>query len=483
MISDERDIGSTKIPAVLPKKSKFSFVKKEDGNMLVFGLCIFVVMLVSSGMAIDFMRHENQRTQLQSTLDRAILAAADLDQENDPNTIVHDYFAKSNLGGINLDVTVDQSLVHRNVQATAKTPVQSMFLNMVGINKIDAPASGAAEERVNNVEISLVLDVSGSMGRTSQEGGLPKIAYLRESAQNFVDSILRPSTAGRVSLSMVPYTGQTNAGANLMQYYNLDRQHDYSSCIEFDDQDFTQGKINFTDELEQVQHFGWGNGADTPIAHPMCSNQPQDEIVPFQNTNADLNARIAAFEPRTNTAIHTAMKWAVEMLQPEFNTVVQGMIGDGLIDPVFANRPVAFDDTETTKIIVLMTDGVNVNQMRLPADAYDTPEEIAHWANNPFYYDDLEGNPVNLVNIQNAAYDSATRDSADSNLNQICQVAREQGITVFTIGFELGASERGRAVLAACASSDAHAYEAEGVDLDATFSAVARTITQLRLTQ
>jgi uncharacterized membrane protein len=157
-MSDERDIGSTKIPAVLPKKSKFSFVKKEDGNMLVFGLCIFVVMLVSSGMAIDFMRHENQRTQLQSTLDRAILAAADLDQENDPNTIVHDYFAKSNLGGINLDVTVDQSLVHRNVQATAKTPVQSMFLNMVGINKIDAPASGAAEERVNNVEISLVLD-------------------------------------------------------------------------------------------------------------------------------------------------------------------------------------------------------------------------------------------------------------------------------------------------------------------------------------
>lgn len=477
------DVRIVKSPDSPVEKTKLGFARSEEGNMLVFGLCIFVVMLISSGMAIDFMRHENQRTLLQSTLDRAVLAAADLDQENDPTTIVQDYFAKSNLGDIDLDVTVDQGLIHRNVRAQAKTPVQSMFLNMVGIDKVDAPASGAAEERVNNVEISLVLDVSGSMGRTAQEGGLPKIAYLRESGQNFIDSILRPSTAGRVSVSMVPYTGQTNAGANLMEYYNIDRVHDHSSCIEFSDEDFTKAKIDFDDELEQVQHFGWGSEANTPIEFPMCSNQPQDEIVAFQNSNADLNARIAAFEPRTNTAIHTAMKWAVEMLQPEFNSVVQGMIGDGLVNPVFASRPVAFDDPDTTKIIVLMTDGENVDQLRLPEFAYDTEEEREHWANNPFWYRGLDGNYVNLNKIQSARFNTAGRDSADSNLNQICNVARDQGIVVFTIGFELGYSEHARDVLAACASSDAHAYEAEGVDLDATFSAVARTITQLRLTE
>ena len=482
-MSDERLVGSTDPVASKPKFTKFGFVKKEDGNMLVFGLCIFVVMLASSGMAIDFMRHENHRTQLQSTLDRAVLAAADLDQKNDPTAVVNDYFAKANLDNITLNVNVDEGTIHRNVHATAKTPVRSMFLNMLGINNIDAPAEGAAEERVNNVEISLVLDVSGSMGRTANEGGLPKIAYLREAGQNFIDSLLRPSTTGRVSVSMVPYTGQTNAGANLMEYYNIDRVHDHSSCIEFEDSDFTQAKIPFGAELEQVQHFGWGSGADTPINQPMCSDEPQDEIVAFQNSSADLNARIAAFEPRTNTAIHTAMKWAVEMLQPEFNTVVQGMVGDGLIPAAFANRPVAFDDPETTKIIVLMTDGENVDQLRLPEHAYDTAEEREHWANNPFWYRGLDGNYVNLVEIQDARYDKPSRDSADSNLHAICNVAREQGILVFTIGFELGYSEHARNVLSACASSDAHAYEAEAIDLDATFSAVARTITQLRLTQ
>ena len=482
-MSDERLAGSKDPVASQPKFAKFGFVKKEDGNMLVFGLCIFVVMLASSGMAIDFMRHENQRTQLQSTLDRAVLAAADLDQKNDPTAVVNDYFAKANIDNITLNVNVDEGTIHRNVHATAKTPVRSMFLNMLGINNIDAPAEGAAEERVNNVEISLVLDVSGSMGRTANEGGLPKIHYLREAGQNFVDSLLRPSTEGRVSVSLVPYTGQTNAGAELIKYYNFDRVHDYSSCVEFDDEDFTRARIGFSKELKQVQHFGWGQGANMPIDDPMCSDQPQDEIFPFQNSSAELNARIAAFEPRTNTAIHTSMKWAVEMLRPNFNRVVKGMANDGLVPSAFANRPVAWDDPETTKVIVLMTDGENVDQLRLPETAYDTEEERNHWANNPFWYAGYDGNYINLVEIQDARYDTASRNSADSNLHAICQVARAKGILVFTIGFELGYSEHARNVLSTCASSDAHAYEAEALDLDATFSAIARTITQLRLTQ
>ena len=464
------------------KKSKENFLQKSEGNALVFGLFIFIVMLMSSGMAIDFMRHENQRVILQTALDRGVLAAADLEQELDPTSVVQDYVAKAGMRGVPINVTVDEGLVHRNVKANASTPVVSMFLNMLGIDSMEAPANAAAEERVNNVEISLVLDVSGSMGRTAASGGAPKIHYLREAGQKFIDSLLKPSTEDRISVSMVPYTGQTNAGANLMQYYNLDRQHDYSHCIEFEDGDFDQPTIDPARAYEQVQHFGWGSAANTPIDFPMCSTAPQDEIAPFQSDSAELKGRIAAFEPRTNTAIHTAMKWAVEMLQPDFNRVVRGMIGDGLVNPAFSQRPVAFDDEDTTKIIVLMTDGENVDQLRLPKTSYETEEDILHWANNPFYWGDQNGNYVEYDIIQNARTDGV-RASADTNLHQICSVARSQGIIVFTIGFELGYSQHAQDVLAACASSDAHAYNAEAVDLEQTFSAVARTITQLRLTE
>ena len=480
-VSDRSKVQLSDNASVKPKQR---FFEKTDGNALVFGLSIFVVMLMSSGMAIDFMRHENQRVILQTAIDRGVLAAADLDQKNDPEAVVREYVSKAGITSATpLNVTVSEGLVHRTVHADAATPVQSMFLNMLGIDRMNAPASATAKEQVNKVEISLVLDVSGSMGRTANDGGAPKIAYLRTAAQSFINSVLTPSTADRVSVSMVPYTGQTNAGAELMKYYNLDRVHAYSNCIEFDDADFDEGKMDQTRVYEQVQHFGWSNQLNSPIEFPMCSDAPQDEIAPFQNSATELNSRIAAFEPRTNTAIHTAMKWAVEMLQPEFNNVVRGMATDGLVDAVFANRPAAFDDEETNKIIVLMTDGQNVNQMRLPEINYDSQEEIEHWANNAFYRDDPDGNRVYLEEVQNARVDNGDRKSADTNLNQICSVARAQGITVFTIGFELGHSAHAESVLAACASSDAHAYTAEGIDLEDTFSAVARTITQLRLIQ
>ncbi len=482
-MNNKFEIRSESSRADAEKTAKKGFLVKTEGNALVFGLCIFVVMLMSSGMAIDFMRHENQRVILQTALDRGVLAAADLEQTLDPTMVVNEYVAKAGLPNVPVNVTVDEGLIHRRVRADGATPVQSMFLNMLGINSMDAPALAEAEERVNNVEISLVLDVSGSMGRTSNSGGAPKIHYLREAGQNFIDALLTPSTKDRISVSMVPYTGQTNAGEALMEYYALDRQHDYSHCIEFDDADFNVPTIDPNREYEQVQHFGWSDEVDTPIQLPMCSTAPQDEIAPFQNSNAEINNRIAAFEPRTNTAIHTAMKWAVEMLQPEFNRVVRGMIGDGLISPVFAQRPVAFDDDETTKVIVLMTDGENVDQLRLPETSYETEADIEHWANNPFYWGDQDGNYIDLVEVQDARMDTSNRASADTNLHQICSVARDQGIIVFTIGFELGYSEHARDVLAACASSDAHAYNAEAVDLENTFSAVARTITQLRLTK
>jgi Flp pilus assembly protein TadG len=482
-MSNKFEKGPQRPQMKMNEKAEKGFLEQTDGNALVFGLCIFVVMLMSSGMAIDFMRHENQRVILQTALDRGVLAAADLEQTLDPTAVVNEYVKKAGLPNVPVNVVVDEGLIHRNVRADGATPVRSMFLNMLGINSIDAPAIAAAEERVNNVEISLVLDVSGSMGRTSSSGGAPKIHYLREAGQNFIDALLTPSTKDRISVSMVPYTGQTNAGAALMEYYNLDRQHNYSHCIEFEDGDFDQATISPSREFEQVQHFGWSNQADAPITLPMCSTAPQDEIAPFQNSNTEINSRIAAFEPRTNTAIHTAMKWAVEMLQPEFNRVVTGMIGDGLVSPSFAQRPVPFDDEETTKIIVLMTDGENVDQLRLPETSYETEADILHWANNPFYWGDQDGNYIDLVEVQDARNDNGSRSSADTNLHQICSVARSQGIIVFTIGFELGYSEHARDVLAACASSDAHAYNAEAVDLENTFSAVARTITQLRLTK
>ena len=95
------------------------FARDEDGAMLVFGVYVFLIILMVAGIGIDLMRFERDRSMLQATLDRAVLAAADLDQPMDPETAVQDYFAKSGLAEYLASVTVDEGMGYRVVSATA----------------------------------------------------------------------------------------------------------------------------------------------------------------------------------------------------------------------------------------------------------------------------------------------------------------------------------------------------------------------------
>ena len=73
------------------------FGRDESGSLVLFGMFIFILMLWSLGIGIDIVRNETNRVNLQNTLDRAVLAATDLSQTEDPKTVVQDYFAKANL--------------------------------------------------------------------------------------------------------------------------------------------------------------------------------------------------------------------------------------------------------------------------------------------------------------------------------------------------------------------------------------------------
>ena len=199
------------------------FSRSEDGSLIIFGLMIFLLMLIAGGMGVDFMRFEAQRARLQATLDRAVLAAASMDQPLDPEAVVLDYFDKAGLGAyIDADdINVVDTLTSRRVEASAEMTVNSTFLRFSGIDFLTAPAAGAAEESASQTEISLVLDTSGSMSWSSTSGR-SKIAELRDAAKSFVNIVLcdpaypnRTSPcvveAGKVSVSLIPYS-RTGAG-------------------------------------------------------------------------------------------------------------------------------------------------------------------------------------------------------------------------------------------------------------------------------
>ena len=97
------------------------FARDESGVMVIFAIYIFLMMLIIGGIGIDVMRFERDRTMVQYTLDRAVLAAADLDQQLDPAAVVRDYFEKANIGEYLSEVTVDEGLGYRVVSGSAQT--------------------------------------------------------------------------------------------------------------------------------------------------------------------------------------------------------------------------------------------------------------------------------------------------------------------------------------------------------------------------
>lgn len=259
--------------------------RSERGSMVIFGLMVMILMLVAGGIAVDTMRSEANRTKLQNTLDRAVLAAASLDQDLDPTLVVTDYFAKAGLQGYTLDVDVEQDAVgsYRKVTAEASIDVNSLFLHMVGIDSINAPATRTAEERVLNVEISLVLDISGSMGNWPPTGGKSKMQLMQDAAIEFVNTVLVDEQKDLVSISVIPYNGKVNAGTLVANHFNFTNEHNYSNCINFTEAMFGVTAVDPLKPLPRMGHFNKESSSEA-MTNPWCPTSEYGAIIPWPTT-------------------------------------------------------------------------------------------------------------------------------------------------------------------------------------------------------
>ncbi|WP_074256037.1 TadE/TadG family type IV pilus assembly protein [Vannielia litorea] len=449
------------------------FADESEGSFVVFSLFLLVCMMLAVGIAVDVMRFELTRTKLQNTLDRAVLAAADMDQTLEPEAVVADYFEKAGLGNFNIDISVDEGLNFRNVSASTEAEIRTLLMSLVGINNFTAPASSTAEERVSNVEISMVLDISGSMGSND------KIENLRVAAREFIDSVVVDDAEGQISLSLVPYTAQVNAGPNIFNQLNKSSngRHNYSHCIDFDSSDFNTTTISMTKSYQQMQHFEWSSEDYRPIRNPGCPMQDYERIVPLSKNTTELKNTINNYRARANTAIHLGMKWGTALLDPSMRNIVNTLEASGVVDDEFRGRPADYDDEETLKVVVLMTDGENVDTYRIQDWAYNSSSEYQHWDNYSLWY--YLYRYVNSRNRGQYYYRKYSSEQADSMLDNICTAAKTAGITVFTIGFEVTNYSAG--VMQNCASSPSHFFRVEGTEISEAFSAIARQINQLRL--
>ncbi len=451
-----------------------AFKEEEKGSLVIFAVFMVLMILTMAGIGIDLMRSERDRTVLQHTLDRAVLAAADLDQEQAPATVVNDYFETAGLDGFLSNVTVDQGLNYKTIGAQAQSVTTTAFMKLAGVDTLNAVAAGVAEERIANVEISMVLDISGSMNTGS------KMSQLRTAATSFVNTVLSPANEDLVSVSLIPYSQHVNAGPLIYNELNTIHRHNYSHCVEMSDSAYNETGLDLNTTYDQMQHFQWNysNGYNS-LTDTICPRYSYERITPFSQDAAALNAQIAQLKPRAGTQIFMGMKWAAAMLDPDFNPIVNALTTSNNVDDAFDDRPAAFNDTETLKTVVLMTDGKNSSASRIASWAYDSPSDYYHWSRyNLWYY--LYRN-VSSYNRSQFYWTKYTESQGDTLLDNICDAAKNKGIVIWSIGFEV--DDHGADVMENCASSPSHFFRVEGIEISEAFDAIARQINQLRLTQ
>lgn len=391
------------------------FKNDEDGSIIIFSLFMFMLILIVAGLAIDFMRAETLRTRIQSTLDRSVLAAASLTQALNSKDVVVDYFERANLiDYLDQDsITVSQGSFAKTVYASARGEVDSYFLRFIGMNKLPAVAAGTAREGFSDIEISLILDVSGSMNSYSSSAGTSKLEALKDAAQEFVYRVMcNPDTpnlfvdpctveANTVSLNLVQYNHHVLVGETLLQEFNVTNEHTYSSCVDFNNSDYFDTFISRSAQLQRAGHFDpwsywikdhwyWGDFG-TRSEYANCYVDPTREIIPLASDWQTVYNRIEQMNAAGNTSIEMGMKWGVGLLDPDFQPIADDLTNLASANPQsvvdeFADRPRPFNGGNIKKFAILMTDGVNTTSYALKDDYYDGMSDF--WVSDEDYNND-----------------------------------------------------------------------------------------------
>lgn len=413
-----------------------AFSRETAGNVAITFALALVPLTSAVGGALDYTRAVMIGEELQAALDSGVLAAASLTQDRDPETVVRAY-VQAALGdhpgvmeGLILDVTSQITLNSRQVSASASVALPTYMLGIVGIENLTVGRTTQAIEEVRDIEISLVLDVSGSMGGS-------KISALRGAAGEFVDVVLQADRADRTSVSVIPYNGGVRlpgaVNRGLFRGLNAtgcpDMGTDYPVTIPHEG-------IDWLDPLEWTNNPQIGNNSSShcPARHM--------ESTFLQNDASGLHDLIDGLDASGNTGLDVATAWGVRALDPSWRGELPGE---------FANRPVAYSDPDTVKVLVVMTDGAATAQSR-------TERRGRNWRSYQLY----------------------SASTARDNMIEACDYAKDNGVVVYTIAFQLSGSTN-RALMRNCASREQTYYEVENMDISAAFAAIAADINQLRI--
>lgn len=571
------------------------FLSSERGTILPFAIVSVVLLVMFGSIAVNAVRIETNRSTMQATLDICVLNAAALKQTLDEREVFNDCIVKNRFPGQITNLTVTEGYSSKAVSASARAEMEMWFMRKFVVGGEDqylAPdrfavqtTSGAAE-RVGNVEVALVLDVSGSMADNN------RLPNMKAAARDFVTTLLADDTEGRVSITLVPYNGQVNLGPRLASKFNVQgaptgtrsvffqspisawRNVDlsFARCVDLPSSVYTAGSAaiarnlvlpatKFADTFTSTTTSSFSyvsptttstsTGATLNPANVWCQpSQANWVLLPDQTAAGQqgtvatptqriqrLHNAINALEAVGATSINAGMRWGLALLDPTMRGIYDEFIDSNEMPNRLRNRPLDYNDPDTMKIVVLMSDGSNFEEQRMQgvfrsSTPTDSPVYLASDGNYSIFHDrsgttsdfwvphlgawrtvahvpsggtvrqiawsevfervraswvawQLYARPFSnssLYNTQMNAFRGTTSISTmDTQLQTVCTTARNRNVVVYTIAFD--APDAGRTQLRNCAHTVSRYYLASNTTISQVFASIAANISKLRLTQ
>ena len=441
------------------------FTKSKDGEVaMLFGLMALAIFMFI-GLAVDFGRFMNARNQTLAAADAAVLAGARALQTNGGDkaaaiTVANNYYKQA--VSSRLSVTSDNigfsigdngTSVNTTGNVTIKTPFMGLggneSMQLLHSNGSDYAkailAVGANAE--TNIEIGMMLDVSGSMGTS-------KLADMKDAASDLVDIVVWKDQSKYTSkVAIVPFSGDVRPTSSLLAAAT---DPSYSSSVTV-----TKGSgrnassvtykatscvaeragKDYTDTAPGTGHYVLREYT----SNGNCSIDADATVLPMTNDTTKLKNMISKLDSGGNTAGHVGTAWTYYMLSPKWASVLP----DG-------SKPVAYGTANTKKIAVLMTDG-EYNQ---------------------------EHDSKGIATGSSGAGSTVNGTDSPAQAKAVCTDMKKNGIEIYTVGFDLGGNKTAIDTLSNCATDAAHFYNSSTGDaLRAAFRDIALKISTLYLAQ
>ncbi|MGE0024355.1 MAG: hypothetical protein AB7S70_12070 [Hyphomicrobium sp.] len=234
---------------------------------------------------------------------------------------LHGLGAASEIDGFSVAIDRKGGLV--KVDARVKAP---MFLaRPAGIPSLDLPAEAESVVTQRDIELALVLDVTGSMNLPES-----KIDYLRAAAGDLVELLL-PSAGrpGRVRIALAPFSAAVNAGP----YFSaVTGRSDGAACVV---------ERNGTSRFAEIVPT-----SASPIGYEPDVHCPDVAVQPLTSDKTLLEDKIARLTAGGPGAGHIGAAWGWYLLSPRWSGIWPSEA-----------TPADYDARKTIKAMLLMADG------------------------------------------------------------------------------------------------------------------------------